>query len=480
VGNIRTALFNWLYAKHTGGKFILRIEDTDQMREATGAVQAIMESLRWLGLQWDEGPEVGGSYGPYIQSQRLPLYQESAVRLVEEGYAYRCYCTSEELEAMRKEQQRRSQPPRYDRRCRDAAYREKLAKEGRPCVIRFKTPLEGEPLVVHDLIRDDVSFDPATLDDFVLLKSDGFPTYHLANVVDDHFMRISHVMRAEEWLPSTPRHLLLYNALGYEPPKFAHLPMILGPDRSKLSKRHGATALLDYRDMGFLPEAMVNFLALLGWSLDDKTEMLSAEDLTRHFSIERISKAAAIFNIEKLTWMNGVYIRQLPPEKLTQQLADVLEKHINAKNIKVELPPTAESLLPITPLIQERVHLLIAESDNPKTPGVWDLCGFFLVALPAYGDAPFKKVALAAEARSAALGATIATLEGLAGFSPAALEGALRPLADSLGHKTRDMFMLIRIAVTGSEVTPPLFETIAVLGKERSLKRLRHAMTLGG
>ncbi len=480
MGNIRTALFNWLYAKHTGGKFILRIEDTDQMREATGAVQAIMESLRWLGLQWDEGPEVGGSYGPYIQSQRLPLYQESAVRLVEEGYAYRCYCTSEELEAMRKEQQRRSQPPRYDRRCRDAAYREKLAKEGRPCVIRFKTPLEGEPLVVHDLIRDDVSFDPATLDDFVLLKSDGFPTYHLANVVDDHFMRISHVMRAEEWLPSTPRHLLLYNALGYEPPKFAHLPMILGPDRSKLSKRHGATALLDYRDMGFLPEAMVNFLALLGWSLDDKTEMLSAEDLTRHFSIERISKAAAIFNIEKLTWMNGVYIRQLPPEKLTQQLADVLEKHINAKNIKVELPPTAESLLPITPLIQERVHLLIAESDNPKTPGVWDLCGFFLVALPAYGDAPFKKVALAAEARSAALGATIATLEGLAGFSPAALEGALRPLADSLGHKTRDMFMLIRIAVTGSEVTPPLFETIAVLGKERSLKRLRHAMTLGG
>ncbi len=480
VGNIRSALFNWLYARRTGGKFILRIEDTDQMREAAGSTEAIMESLRWLGLEWDEGPGVGGPYGPYIQSERLTRYKEAARSLLEAGYAYQCYCTPEELDVMRKEQQKKNLPPRYDRRCRDASYREKLAKQGRAGVVRFKTPLEGEPLVVHDLIRDDVSFDPGTLDDFVLLKSDGFPTYHLANVVDDHSMRISHVMRAEEWLPSTPRHLLLYDALGYTPPKFAHLPMILGPDRSKLSKRHGATALLDYRDMGFLPEAMVNFLALLGWSLDDKTEILSKEELTRHFSIERISKAPAIFNLEKLTWMNGMYIRQMPQEELAARLAEVLSRHVIAKQITVELPPTTESMVPITPLIQERVHLLVAESANPKTPGAWDLCGFFLVGLPAYGDAPFKKVTLSPEARVAALNATIAMLEGLADFSHDALEGALRPLADSLGHKTRDLFMLIRIAVTGTEVAPPLFETIAVLGKERTLKRLRHALTLGG
>ncbi|MBI4202379.1 MAG: glutamate--tRNA ligase [Chloroflexi bacterium] len=478
VGNIRTALFNWLFARHAGGKFILRIEDTDQMREAAGATEAIIESLRWLGLQWDEGPEVGGPYGPYIQSQRLPLYQEAAQHLIDVGNAYTCYCTPEELEAMRKAQQQRREPPRYDRRCRDPQYRERLAKEGRTGVVRFKTPLEGEPIVVHDLVREDVSFDPATLDDFVLLKSDGFPTYHLANVVDDHFMGISHVMRAEEWLPSTPRHLLLYHALGYEPPKFAHLPMILGPDRSKLSKRHGATATLDYRDLGFLPEAMVNFLALLGWSLDDKTDIISREELVRHFSLERVSKSPAIFNMEKLTWMNGVYIRQMPGEELAARLAEVLEEHVAKKGIAVEPLPTAEALLLIVPLVQERVHLLAAESQNPKTPGVWDLCGLFLVGLPEYGDPPFKNVKLPGEEKARALEEAIAVLEGLEDFSHAALEGVLRPLVERLGLRTREAFMLIRVAVTGTEVSPPLFETMAVLGKERVLRRLRYAAGL--
>ncbi|MBI4312137.1 MAG: glutamate--tRNA ligase, partial [Chloroflexi bacterium] len=313
-----------------------------------------------------------------------------------------------------------------------------------------------------------------TLDDFVLLKSDGFPTYHLANVIDDHFMRVSHVMRAEEWLPSTPRHLLLYGALGYEPPIFAHLPMILGPDRSKLSKRHGATALLDYRDMGFLPEAMVNFLTLLGWSLDDKTEIMSREELVRNFSIERISKAPAIFNIEKLTWMNGTYIRQLPQDALAEHLAEVLAKHVQAKKIAVEMPPTKEALLPIVPLVQERLHLLVAESAGPKDPGAWDLCSFFFTE-PAYGDAPFKKVNLPQEEKRRALAAVASALEGLADFGAQPLEGTLRPLAETLGLKTRDLFMLIRIAVTGTEVAPPLFDTLAALGKDRSLSRLRDA-----
>jgi glutamyl-tRNA synthetase len=412
---------------------------------------------------------VGGPYAPYVQSERLPLYQEAAHHLAAQGHAYTCYCTPEELDAMRKAQQQRREPTRYDRRCRDTAYREKKAKEGKPSVIRFRTPLEGDAIVVHDLVRNDVSFYPATLDDFVLLKSDGFPTYHLANVVDDHFMRITHVLRAEEWLPSTPRHLLLYRALGYNVPKFGHLPMILGPDRSKLSKRHGATALLDYREQGFLPEAMVNFLALLGWSLDDKTEVLSQEELVRHFSIERISKASAIFNIEKLTWMNGVYIRKMGPEALAAQLATALTHHAQEKGITLAGPITQDALRPITPLVQERLHTL-------KPQEVWDLCGFFLVPLPDYGDVPFRKSPLAPEARATTLKETAAVVEGISDFSPAALEVALRPLAERLGLKTRDLFMLIRIAVTGTDVAPPLFETMAVLGKESTLARLRYVM----
>ncbi|MBI4336574.1 MAG: glutamate--tRNA ligase, partial [Chloroflexi bacterium] len=431
----------------------------------------ILESLRWLGLDWDEGPEVGGPYGPYIQSERLDIYAGATQRLVQEGHAYPCYCTPQELDAMRKEQQHRGEPPRYDRRCRELSDAQRQEREGKPRVVRFKTPLEGEPIVVHDLVRDDVAFDPATLDDFVLLKSDGFPTCHLANVVDDHFMRVSHVLRAEEWLPSTPRHLLLYDALDYKPPLFGHMPMILGPDRSKLSKRHGATATLDYRDQGFLPEAMCNFLALLGWSLDDKTEVMSREELVRHFSIERISKSPAIFNLEKLTWMNGVYIRQMPPEDLAGRLAEALARHARETTIDLELPPTTESLRPVVPLVQERLHTL-------KPQEAWDLCGFFLVRDLTYGDSPFKKIPIGPEARVSALKEAGDVLESLADFSAPVLEGALRPLAERLGLRTRDLFMLIRIAVTGTDVTPPLFETMAVLGRERTLARMNHALTL--
>ena len=269
LGNIRTALFNWLFARHSGGKFILRIEDTDQARKVEGAVEAIINSLQWLGMDWDEGP--------YFQSHNLDAYREYGEKLVNEGKAYYCYCSSERLDAMRQEQVKLKQPPGYDRHCRDLGHQGHVAgAAGVSPVIRFKSPLEGKT-VITDLIRGDVSFENSTLDDFVLLKSDGYPTYHLANIVDDHNMQISHVMRAEEWLSSTPRHVLLYAAFGWQPPRFAHLPMILGPDKSKLSKRHGATAVNEYRDQGYLPEAMINFLSLLGWSLDDKTEIMTRE-----------------------------------------------------------------------------------------------------------------------------------------------------------------------------------------------------------
>ena len=325
VGNIRTAMFNWLLARHTGGKLVLRIEDTDVARRVEGAVEAIMDGLRWLGLDWDEGPEAGGDYGPYYQSQRQELYRQAADRLVEQGDAYYCYCSPRRLEEMRKEQASLKQSVGYDRHCRDLSPQERAQKEteGITPVVRFKTPLEGKT-GYHDVIWGDVVFEHSTIDDFVLLKSDGYPTYHLANVVDDHAMEISHVIRAEEWISSTPRHLLLYQALGLEPPLYVHHPMILGPDRAKLSKRHGAVSIIEYREQGYLPETMFNFLSLIGWSLDDKTEIMSRQELIENFSLERIGKTGAIFNRDKLDWMNGVFIRKLSYEDLLRKIMPYL------------------------------------------------------------------------------------------------------------------------------------------------------------
>ena len=468
VGNLRTALFNWLYARHTGGVFILRIEDTDQARVVEGALDTIFDSLEWLGLDWDEGPRVGGLYGPYVQSERRAIHQEAAARLVQDGHAYHCYCTPEELAHMRKEQQRLGQLPRYDWRCRNLSDAEHGAREAMPRVVRFKTPKEGDPIVVNDVIRGSVSFDPSVLDDFVLLKSDGYPTYHLANVVDDHAMQVSHVLRAEEWLSSAPRHLLVYRALGYGPPQFGHLPMILGPDRAKLSKRHGATALLEYRHNGFLPEVMWNFLALLGWSLDDKTEIFSREELVRHFSLERVGKSPAIFNLEKLTWMNGVYLRRLPAEDLANRLAETLETYIQHHRSPVQVLPTAEYLRGLVPLIQERLKTLDPEE-------VWDLCALFLVETPKYEDPPVPRGLDVGTARTA-LEATMAALQRMAQFDAEAIEHVLRPLAERLQLRTRELFGAIRIAVTGRTAAPPLFDTLAVLGKDRVLYRLGHVV----
>ncbi len=464
VGNIRTALFNWLFARHTGGSFILRIEDTDVARKVSGTVEAILDSLRWLGLNWDEGPEVGGDYGPYFQSQRLHLYRQAAERLVEEGYAYPCYCSPQRLDEMRREQMLHKQPPGYDRRCRSLSQgqRAQLEAEGIVPVFRFKTPLDGQT-TFHDLIRGDLTFENSTLDDFVLLKSDGYPTYHLANIVDDHSMAISHVLRADEWLSSAPRHVLLYQALGWQPPQFAHLPMILGTDRSKLSKRHGATAINEYRDQGYLPEAMINFLALLGWSLDDKTEFLSREEIVKHFSLERVSKTAAVFNRDKLDWMNGVYLRNLSLEDYSERAISFLERGLPSE---VERPLDADYIRQIMPLIQERAKTLAEVSQ---------LSEFFFVDKLGY-DAGLLLGKLEGGQAVKTLQAAITRLEGLGNWDAASLETALRPMAEELSLKAGVFFGLLRVATTGRTAAPPLFQTMEVLGEERCLKCLKTAL----
>ncbi len=465
VGNIRTALFNWLYARHCGGSFIVRIEDTDVARRVEGAVEAILNSLRWLGLDWDEGPEVGGSYGPYFQSERLDLYREAARRLISQGDAYYCYCSPQRLEEMRAEQVSRKQPPGYDRHCRDLTKEERAQKEaeGVVPVVRFKAPLEGQ-VGFTDLIRGEVVFDNSVMDDFVLLKSDGYPTYHLASVVDDHAMEISHVIRAEEWLSSTPRHLLLYRALGYEPPQFVHHSMILGPDRSKLSKRHGAVSIIEYYEQGYLPEAMVNFLALLGWSLDDKTEIMSRQDLIDNFSWERVSRTAAIFNRDKLDWMNGVYIRSLTADQFFEAVQPYLMMDKLAGGAVMSDEQYVRDVLP---LVQERARTLSE---------VVELTRFFFVDELDYEPGLLIGKGMSPKSAVQALAAAEPGLSRLERFDAESLEAVLRPLAVELGLKTGQLFGTLRVAVTGRTAAPPLFQTMAILGKERCLKRIKAAL----
>ncbi len=465
VGNIRTALFNWLFARRHGGSFIVRIEDTDVARKVEGAVETILDALRWLGLDWDEGPEAGGDYGPYFQSQRLNIYHELAQRLISQGNAYYCYCSPQRLEQMRAEQVRRKQPPGYDRHCRRLTPEERSAKEkeGITPVVRFKTPLEGQT-VFTDLIRGEVTFENGTLDDFVLMKSDGYPTYHLANVIDDHLMEISHVLRAEEWLSSVPRHWLLYQALGFEPPQFAHLPMLLGTDRAKLSKRHGAVSIIEYREQGYLPEAMLNFLALLGWSLDDRTEIMSRQQLIENFSLERVSQTAAIFNQDKLSWMNGVYIRSLSLEDFARRALPFLESGLPSG---VERPLDADYASRIMPLVQERAKTLSE---------VAELTQFFFVDELDYEAKLLIGKNMSRESTVKALETALPRLEQLVAFDTESLEALLRPLAVELGLKTGQLFGTLRVAVTGQTAAPPLFQTMAVLGKERCLKRIQASL----
>ena len=460
VGNLRTALFNWLFARRYGGAFVVRVEDTDRERCVEGALTSILDSLRWLGLDWDEGPDVEGAYVPYFQSRRLEMYHKAAGQLILSDHAYRCYCSRERLEEMRRERQREKLSPGYDGHCRDLTLRERdgYAAGGTTPVVRFKMPGSGHTSL-DDAIRGEVSWQNELLDDFVLLKSDGYPTYHLANVVDDHLMQISHVLRAEEWLPSTPRHLQLYHALGYEPPVFAHLPMLLGPDRAKLSKRHGATSVLEYRDAGYLPEVMVNFMALLGWSFDDKTDIMSREFLVNHFSLDRIVKSGAIFDSEKLLWMNGHYIRELGNAELAERMAPFM-----MRDLPNEPGGTDRNyLVRIVPLVRERLKSLADSADQTA---------YFFSDEIDYDTTQLLQKGMDIDSTLGALGRALEALGEVKDFNALTIEDKLRSTADGLGLSGRQLFGTLRLAVTGRTATPPLFETMEVLGKPRCLQRI--------
>lgn len=465
IGNIRTAMFNWLFARQNSGKIIVRIEDTDQTRQVPQAVENILDSLRWMNIVWDEGPGVGGPFGPYFQSERLALYLDAANALINQGQAYRCYCSSERLATMRKTQQLKKEQVGYDRLCLHLAEkdRQSLDRLNTPSVVRFRMP-DTEEIKLQDLIRGLVTWQSSLLDDFVILKSDGFPTYHLANVVDDYNMEISHVLRAEEWLSSTPRHLMIYRALGFRPPKFGHLPMILGPDRSKLSKRHGATSTLEYRADGYLPEALSNFMALLGWSLDDKTDVMGIQTMIDSFSLDRVVKSGAVFDHEKLDWMNGIYIRDLSPEDLSDRLIEYWEMFPPA-----DLPQQIDKsyLLQIVPLIQERIKTLKEASARTQL--------FFKETLDHEIPDLIQK-GMDEENSLNALRHVEKGLESTDDFRADRIEELLRKLVSDLSLSTRQLFGLIRVATTASSISPPLPQTLEVLGKTRCLARISEAV----
>ena len=463
IGNIRTALFNWLFARRNGGKFIVRVEDTDQERLVPGAVDSILDGLEWLGVDWDEGPRVDGPFGPYLQSERLELYRQAAARLIAQGNAYRCYCTRERLADIREVQQREKRSIGYDRHCKSLTGEQRmdLDAEGAPSVVRFAMPESGTT-EVNDLIRGQVEWLNELVDDFVLLKSDGFPTYHLAVVVDDHLMEISHVLRAEEWLSSTPRHLQLYQAFDYPPPRFGHLPMILGPDRSKLSKRHGATSIMEYREAGYLPDALKNFMVLLGWSLDDQTDVMPINVIASNFSLERVGKPAAIFDLERLGWMNGVYIRQLATEELAAHMFPFLERDLPAEL----LPINWQYFLRVVPLIQERLKLL---SDSAQ------MTSYFFEEKLDYSSVNLVQKEMDSESTVTALQRAGHALIGIEAFESETLEQALRATGDELEFRPREFFGTLREAITGRSATPSLFEVMEVLGKDRVLARISDA-----
>lgn len=437
----------------------MRIEDTDRLRSSEESTGGILSSLRWLGLDWDEGPEVGGEYEPYFQMQRLPFYRAVVEQLLDQEEAYYCHCTQQELGARRKAARTEGRAPGYDRRCRYVSRRERAAfeAENRNPAVRFAMPLDGET-IVDDLIRGRVRFANEQLDDLVIMKADGIPTYNFAVVVDDILMKISHIIRADEHLANTPRQIRIYEALGSPVPRFAHVSMILGEDRTKLSKRHGAASLSDYRDSGYLPEAMFNFLALLGWAHDDKTEIMTRNQIIERFMLEKVSPAPAVFSKDKLDWMNGVYVRTLRPEDLATSLLPFLEK--------AGLKTDKETVLRLVPLIQERIKVL---------GDAVDLVDFFFQEEMAYDPRLLLGKKMEAAASLDALKRVHEVLDRLPTFDEEILERTLRDLAKQLELKAGQLFGVIRVAVTGKKVAPPLFGTLSILGKERVLSRISKA-----
>ena len=465
IGSLRTAVYDWLFAKHTGGTFILRIEDTDKARFVPGSLEEILESLRWLGTMWDEGPEVGGPYGPYSQSERLEIYDKHARRLLDQGNAYYCFCTPERLAEMRKEQEARKQPTGYDRLCLKLSPEETAEKfkEGIPAVIRFKVPQEGQT-AFNDVVRGEITFENRLLDDFIIMKSDGYPTYHFASVVDDHLMEITHVIRGEEWISSTPKHVLQYQAFGWEPPKFAHPPLILGPDRSKLGKRHGSVAFLEYKERGFLPEAMLNFITLLGWSPGEDRELYSVEELIERFGLDGIVRNPAVFDIQKLEWMNGVYIRSADLDRLTALCLPFLQKAGMVPENPA--PEEVEYTRKAVALEQERLKVLSE---------IVEFARFFFEEEPGYEEKGVRKW-LSRDHVPDLLRKLIDRFGELPELTIESIEEVVRGTGEEMGLSGGQVIHPVRVAVTGRTVGPGLFETMAVLGKDRVLFRLNRTV----
>jgi glutamyl-tRNA synthetase len=467
IGTARTSLYNYLFARHVGGTYVLRIEDTDTARSTTEHEQDIIDNLHWLGISWDEGPQAAGGedigpFGPYRQSQRLDLYAREAHRLLENGNAYHCWCTPEELDAVRREQESRKEAPRYNGRCLNLtdADRAQFEREGRRPAIRFR--VEPETIRFDDLIRGAVEFDNALLGDFVIVRADGAPLYHFVVVVDDEAMQISHVIRGEDHLSNTPKHIALIRALGYAEPQFAHIPLILNADRSKMSKRKSQTAITAYREQGYLPEAMVNFLAFLGWSPGTEEEIFTLDGLAERFELGTVHKAGAVFTQARLDYLNGVYIRSLADEQLALRLRPFLPDGLDDA-----------SVLRVVPLIKER---LVRLSDATELVA-------FLVETDEQVGALYDADALLPKNRpvaetAAAVAAARDALEGLtdADFSADVLETRCRQAAEEMGWKAGDFFRPLRVAVTGRSVSPPLFGSMELLGRERVLARLDGAL----
>jgi len=446
IGTAYTALFNFAFTHSQKGKFILRIEDTDRSRFVEEAEKNITDSLKWLGLPWDDGPDVGGPFGPYHQSERLSIYKKYAGELVEKRKAYYCDCSSERLRQLRETQQREGKVPSYDRKCRD-----RNLSESADTVIRLSVPLEGET-AVSDLVRGEIIFQNKDIEDPIIFKSDGYPTYHLASVVDDHLMEISHVIRAEEWLSSTPKHVILYDAFDWTPPKFVHLPLLRNPDRSKISKRKNPVSLVWYREEGYLPAALLNYLATMGWSMPGDKEIFGLEDFIKNFSFDRIDPAGPIFDIQKLSWLNGEYIRKTESSSLVELLKDYTSR-------------SEEEIKKVLPLVKERMRKL-SEFDA--------LIGFIFASEV---KADFSTVVEKYEdsLKAEALRKALPHLEDLSEWRAVEIEKMIEAARAELPWSKGDFYMLVRVAVCGSSATPPLFETMQAVGKEKTVGRLNQA-----
>jgi glutamyl-tRNA synthetase len=455
VGGARTALFNWLFARHHGGNFILRVEDTDEKRSTEEAIGFLIGSLRWLGIDWDEGPDVGGPFGPYRQTERLHLYEDVVERLLKEDRAYFCYCTPEELEDRRRAALKRGATPGYDGRCRNLtpAERRALEVEGRPRAVRFA--MSGTDITVHDLIRGEAHFPANDLRDFVIMRSDGTPTYLLAAAVDDVLMEMTHVIRGEDLLPSTPRQLEIIRAMGAEPPAYAHLPLIVGPDRQPLSKRHGSVAVEWFREEGYLPEALVNYLALLGWSYDDATTFFDREELVEKFDLSRVSHNAAAFDADKLKWMNGHYIREAPDVRLVELLTEAIAR----AGVRADPKVVAAAV----PLVKTRMRTLKEGVDYLR----------FLFVDQVEPDEKARK--LLGPERAEFFREVALRLEAIEDWNAAEIRSVLEALKKERELSKTQAFQPIRAAVTGTIVSPPLFESMELLGAARTLARLRTA-----